>query len=227
MENMTTQKLYESKESGYFRQVRKDVLDAIPLSNREGDLLEIGAGECRTLIFAKEKRYAKAVYGIELVECELDSSTRALLDGLVIGDIQVLENPFGDTLFDVILCPDVLEHLVDPYSVIRKMRTWLKPGGVVVASLPNINHWRTLFKIVVEDSFSYEDKGILDYTHLRFFAGKDVRRLFSEIGYQIVEVKSNPGGGRGKMLLAISGGVLRRFLTYQYIVVARQVQENE
>ncbi len=215
------QELYADKRAGYFQEVRLDVLEAIPLSNRKRRLLEVGAGGCRTLVHAKEKGFAEAVYGIDIVDCKLDTDFQEKLDGLAIGDIQTMENAFDGMKFDVILCPDVLEHLVDPYSVVRKLRGWLREDGIVVASLPNINYWRIIFGIIWKDAFSYSDRGILDRSHLRFFARKDVEALFAENGFQVLAVSSNTGGWRGRIAQRLTGWLVGRFLAYQYIVVAR------
>ncbi|HID45263.1 MAG TPA: class I SAM-dependent methyltransferase [Chromatiaceae bacterium] len=219
--NAVVQKLYAEKREGYFQEVRQDVLEAIPLSNRKGSLLEIGAGGCRTLVYAKEKGFAEAVYGIDIMDCKPDADVQKKLNGLAIGDIQAMENLFDGMAFDVILCPDVLEHLVDPYSVVRKLREWLKEDGVVVASLPNINYWRVIFGIILKNTFSYSDRGVLDRSHLRFFARKDVEALFSENGFQVLAVSTNTGGWRGRIAQRLTGWLVGRFLAYQYIVVAR------
>ncbi len=215
--------LYADKGAGYFQEVRLDVLEAVPPSSRKGRLLEIGASGCRTLIHAKEKGFAEAVYGIDIVDCKLDTDLQEKLDGLAIGDIQTMEKAFGGMEFDVILCPDVLEHLVNPYRVVRKLKGWLRVDGVVVASLPNINYWRVIFGILWKDSFSYSNRGILDRSHLRFFARKDVEALFTENGFQVLAVHSNAGGWRGRLAQRLLGWLLGRFLAYQYIVVARPV----
>lgn len=220
-ENAVVQELYADKSEAYFQGVRLDVLEAIPLSNRKGSMLEIGAGGCRTLIYAKENGFAEAIYGVDIVDCKLEAGQRESLDGLAIGDIQTMDDAFDGKKFDVIVCPDVLEHLIDPYSVVRKLKGWLKEDGIVVSSLPNINYWRNIIAIIWKDSFTYSDRGILDRSHLRFFARKNVEALFRENGFQVLEVFANAGGWRGRIVQRLTGGLFQRFLAYQYIVVAR------
>ncbi|RUM45772.1 MAG: hypothetical protein DSY46_01920 [Hydrogenimonas sp.] len=104
--------MYDQKDSSYFHNVRKELLDLIPETNRGGRVLEIGAGSGSTLRYAKEHHYAKEIFGIEL--CALESQDMDAFDGFVIGDIESMESlPFEKGSFDVILCADVLEHLID------------------------------------------------------------------------------------------------------------------
>lgn len=217
---------YLDKNPDYFQYVRKEVLDLIPGTHRDGNVLEIGCGGCATLSYAKKSGYAKHVYGVDIVEINMDPEISAALDKIVIGDIQKIENPFYDIKFDVILCPDVLEHLIDPYTTLQKLSGWLKEDGVMIASVPNINYWKIVRDLIFRDSFKYTNYGILDRTHLRFFAGVDVRKLFEENGYSI-SVFTRKLGGSKKVQFAINilfpiTRLFYRFFTYQYLVVARR-----
>jgi methionine biosynthesis protein MetW len=90
----------------------------------------------------------------------------------------------GQEPFDVILFADVLEHLPDPAGVVQIAKQGLKKGGSVVASVPNVAHWfvRTdLFK----GNFNYQDCGIMDATHLRWFTEATLRSFFERLGFSI------------------------------------------
>lgn len=86
--------------------------------------------------------------------------------------------------YDAILFLDVLEHLVHPDAVLRAAQRWLRPGGVVLCSLPNIAHWRVRLALL-RGRFEYEDAGLLDRTHLRWFTRKTARELVTDAGYEI------------------------------------------
>jgi hypothetical protein len=94
----------------------------------------------------------------------------------------------------------------------------------VVASIPNINYWRVIFKVIWKDTFLYSDKGIMDRSHLRFFAKRNVEALFSENGFQVLEIHVNVGGWRGQIAQRLVGWLLGRFLAYQYVVVSCPAQ---
>jgi 2-polyprenyl-3-methyl-5-hydroxy-6-metoxy-1,4-benzoquinol methylase len=86
---------------------------------------------------------------------------------------------------------DVLEHLNDPWGTFARYLQWLKPGGYVVASIPNVRNIALLFNLIVRGRWRYEDSGLLDRTHLRFFTRREIIDLFSASGLQIELVGEN------------------------------------
>jgi SAM-dependent methyltransferase len=94
----------------------------------------------------------------------------------------------GGRPYDVIVFADVLEHLVDPRSVLRKVRSLLAPDGFVVASIPNVTHQSLVFELM-NGRFEYRDFGLLDATHIRFFDYLGVLRLFEETGYVVETIE--------------------------------------
>jgi 2-polyprenyl-3-methyl-5-hydroxy-6-metoxy-1,4-benzoquinol methylase len=86
--------------------------------------------------------------------------------------------------FDIIVLADVLEHLSDPVSLLRECSRYLKPGGCVIVSVPNVaNLWIRLNLLV--GRFQYTERGILDRTHLRFFTLRSARALARDAGYRV------------------------------------------
>ena len=97
--------------------------------------------------------------------------------------------------FDAIVFADVLEHLSDPSAMLRLIRPALKPGGVVVASVPNIANWTVRARLLF-GRFNYSESGIMDATHLRWFTQRTVRELFDRSGFVI----NSMGGSAGKWM---------------------------
>jgi 2-polyprenyl-3-methyl-5-hydroxy-6-metoxy-1,4-benzoquinol methylase len=95
--------------------------------------------------------------------------------------------------FDVVLLGDVLEHLIDPASVLMQIRTLLDNEGYVVISLPNLVHWITRLRILL-GQFNYQPTGTLDHTHLRFFTVKTARKLIEGSGFRIMRFRPAIGG---------------------------------
>lgn len=89
--------------------------------------------------------------------------------------------------FDRILFMHVLEHLVDPWAALGAVRALLAPGGRVIVLLPNVACWRVRKALFLGGAFEYEDTGILDRTHLRFFTVDSARRLFAASGYRVAD----------------------------------------
>ena len=177
--------LEKDNSSGYFDNTKTNLLNLIPVELKNGNLLEIGAAGANTLIYAKENGYAKKIFGIELCKLENSNQGHKLLDDFIIGDIEELDIPYNENYFDVIICGDVLEHLVDPYNMVVKLKKYLKDDGVFIASIPNIRKFSIFYTIFVKGDFKYADSGILDKTHLRFFTKKNMIELFEKNGYKV------------------------------------------
>lgn len=84
---------------------------------------------------------------------------------------------------------DVLEHLMDPWHVLRMIREVMPANGTVLASIPNAQHWSVQSKLSVGD-FRYVDAGLLDRTHLRWFTRETMFELFQDTGFQVVSAMS-------------------------------------
>ena len=130
--------------------------------------------------------------------------------------------------YDLIIFNDVLEHLYDPWAILKKSAEKLAKGGKVVASIPNIRHLYTMFDIVIKKDFKYTDAGILDKTHLRFFTKKSIIRMFDECGYKIIKIQGINGmkSFKFKILNILSFGFLKETSYLQFAVVAALKEEK-
>lgn len=219
--------MYDEKTQHYFMNVRKDILDLIPEEKRAGNLLEIGAGTGDSIIFAKNNGYAIKVWGIELCKIENSHQDNNEIEQFIISNIENLEIPFEKSSFDVIILGDVLEHLVDPYKLIVRLQEFIKSDGVIIASIPNIRGWNTMKTIFFNGDFKYEDTGILDKTHLRFFTKKNMLELFTKNGYSVEKIvpKDYFNLTRYKKQFRIFKLIgifyFEEFVTHQYFIVAK------
>jgi 2-polyprenyl-3-methyl-5-hydroxy-6-metoxy-1,4-benzoquinol methylase len=212
---LSYQKMYAEKPKNYFSGIRSDIIQLIQCNNC--NILEIGCGEGNTLVELKKQGKAKFVAGIDIVD--LNQSNK--LDKFILADIENDNVDLPDEYFDIIICADVLEHLKDPWNVLRKIRKFLKPNGILLASIPNIREIKTLIDIVIKGDFKYVDSGILDKTHLRFFCKKNIIELFESTGYKIEKITFNLSPKR-KLLLKLSLGLLEEFLVTQYLVLCKK-----
>ena len=94
--------------------------------------------------------------------------------------------------FDVVLFADVLEHLPDPHSLLSLATSALRPGGRVVASVPNVAHWSVRTELL-RGRFVYRDSGIMDATHLRWFTRAVIRQLFESAHLRVEDVRPTAG----------------------------------
>ncbi|MGD0678634.1 MAG: class I SAM-dependent methyltransferase [Polyangiaceae bacterium] len=93
--------------------------------------------------------------------------------------------------FDALILSDVLEHLYDPASVLQHYLEFVKPGGRVFVSLPNAVVWTNRFAWAL-GRVEYEDTGVMDRTHIRFFTFKTAKELVTASGCRVERVASTP-----------------------------------
>lgn len=89
---------------------------------------------------------------------------------------------------DCLVFGDVLEHLRDPWAVMKRLAGFLRPGAQVLASIPNVQHW-TVIRDLLAGKWEYQDEGLLDRTHLRFFTLDSIRKMFDQAGLHIHEIR--------------------------------------
>ena len=82
---------------------------------------------------------------------------------------------------------DVLEHCKDPWAVLKNTRSLISEEGYIIASVPNIANWRMRLSLLM-GKFEYQEVGLLDKGHLRFFTLKTLQNLFDRAGYKIVHL---------------------------------------
>jgi len=108
---------------------------------------------------------------------------------------------------DLLILNDVLEHLVDPFRCLQRLRPLLSGRGCVLASLPNIQN-ASLIDELASGRFPYAEAGILDISHLRFFTLGDAVAMFREAGFA-VRAERRVADPRAKRLLRdLEGGVV-------------------
>jgi len=96
--------------------------------------------------------------------------------------------------FDLVFASAILEHLPRPEETLQLIKQVLKPKGELIVTLPNIGHWRARLKIIL-GRFEYEDYGIFDRTHLRWFTYFTAQKLITGAGLTIKKILIDPAGG--------------------------------
>ncbi len=175
---------WKSLIRGYVPEGLLDLITAPP-----GLVLDVGCF-CGAVGHRLKARYPGVrVVGVEPLE-QAANEARLVLDEVLAGkleDVDLASAGVVDGSADVIVLADVLEHMYDPWRALQNLRELLRPGGIVLASIPNIRNWVVLEQLIQGD-FEYAEAGILDITHLRFFTLNGVRRLFGETGYRVDQI---------------------------------------
>ncbi|CAM2064263.1 Class I SAM-dependent methyltransferase [Sulfidibacter corallicola] len=207
------------KPEMYFEHPRTEMLDFLPAKAKT--FLDVGCGAGTFGKQVKDK-YDCEYWGIEL-DPEAAEIARTRLDNVKVGGAPDSLYDLPDGHFDCIIFNDVLEHLVDPYEVLRFIKSKLSPVGVITASIPNVRHFETMWKLVVKKQWRYEDAGILDRTHLRFFTHSSILEMFDEQDYDIEVIEGiNKSTSRFERLCNLMTlGWLSDTLYLQYAVRAR------
>ena len=125
--------------------------------------------------------------GIDIDQDYVDLATR-YCDTAICADVEA-EGFDLRTTGDGVDCwvfGDTLEHLRNPWGVLKEVREFIPLDGSIVACIPNAQHWSVQAKLSRGD-FIYEDSGLFDRTHLRWFTRKTIFDLFESSGYELVD----------------------------------------
>lgn len=203
---------------------RNDILSLIPISAMS--VLDVGCA-CGWLGRALKARGTKRVIGVE-VNPQSAKKAKKFYDNLLIGNVENMKLPFNRNNFDCIVYADVLEHLHNPWGILQKHRDLLASNGLIIASIPNIQHVSIIWQLLL-GKWEYQEAGILDSTHLRFFTLREMKELFESSGYRIVQIKrifyeqTTDFWLINKLVGRICRIILRDFWVYQYLIVGRKL----
>jgi SAM-dependent methyltransferase len=156
-----------------------DLLDRIPLDARI--VLDVGCGAGALGAAYRRLNPRARVLGIEQ---DRDAARRAAerLDAVANADVEQAPLPFSLTAgLDCIVYGDVLEHLKDPFAVLRRHAEALSESGTILICVPNVEHW-SFAAHLLRGTWDYEDTGLLDRTHLRWFSLESMRRGLEGLG---------------------------------------------
>ncbi|NOT70742.1 MAG: class I SAM-dependent methyltransferase [Hyphomicrobium sp.] len=207
---------YENKPDNYYSSARKDFLALLP-DNSKAAILELGCGEGPTGALALKQGKCAEYVGIELMP-EAAAAARLVLTRVIYGDVERTALDLPAAHFDALIISEVLEHLINPWDTLQNLGTYLKPGALVLASSPNVAHWK-IVRQLINGRFDLTDAGIMDRTHLRWFTPATYAALFEKSGYTVERVWPITTIPASKRLLAtLIGG--RHHLFYKQICIA-------
>jgi len=173
-------------------------------------VMDVGCS--RGYLAAKFKEKGCFVLGIES-DPQSALIAKEFCDELVTGDVEQLDKlKYPENYFDVIVFADVLEHLKHPENVLINLKKYLKKDGRIIASLPNIARIDIRMKLLL-GKFDYEEGGILDKTHLRFFTLKNAKKLFINCGLNIESIAFTASASRFK--------IFPELLAFQFVIVSK------
>ena len=162
----------------YYEGLNEKLYKALPNARR---VLEIGCAGGR-LGAAYKQANPKAYWcGVEMVP-EIAERAAQMLDKVICGDVNSIKAEDFDEPFDLVVCGDVLEHLIDPEFTLRNLRKLVSTGARLVTCVPNMGHISVIEKLICGD-LTYEPSGLLDKTHLRFFTPSSIQKVLLDAGW--------------------------------------------
>ena len=147
---------------------------------KPGRVLDVG---CSSGLLAEQLRsLGHHVTGVDAIELD---GVRDRTDRFCRADVEEgLPDELGDS-FDTVIAADVLEHVRDPERLLAELAARLSPSGRMFVSVPNFGHWYPRSRVAV-GKFGYDQRGILDKTHIRFFTLRTFRSLIARSGMRLM-----------------------------------------
>lgn len=209
---------YQDKGRGYFAGARDDMIAEMPV-DPSAAILEIGCGSGETGALALQRGRAGRYVGIELME-EPAAVASERLSRVIVGDVEQMTLDFRPAEFDGLILSEVLEHLRDPEALLSRLHRFVRPDGIVLASSPNIAHWKVVRELV-SGRFPQADRGVFDRTHLRWFTPLSFAAMFERTGFRVVSIRPvRRFTAKQRTISRIFGGRLDHLLMTQISVVA-------
>ena len=188
-------------------------------------VLEIGCDCGANLLWVKNRYPNAELYGVEINPSAAEIAN--CIAKVTVGNIEERQMDFGGVTFDYIVFGDVLEHLRDPEGTLTYCKGFLKEDGSILASIPNLMHV-SVVRGLINGNFTYEDRGLLDRTHIHFFTYKEILSMLLRTELEAEEIRMTSNGvssedrefvGRLMELSEITDENL--FFAYQFQVLAK------
>lgn len=177
----------------YMEEINDGILKQIPVNKSKNiiKVLDIGCGAGALSEAIRNKGYI--VWGIELNK-EAAQKAKKRIDRVINEDLlkfNEIKRIIEKESFDYIVFSNVLEHLYDPFWVLQNYLIFLKRGGLVLISVPNVAVWTNRIKLLL-GKFNYCNTGTMDRTHIRFFTFKTAKLIVKKSGCLIKKIDYTP-----------------------------------
>lgn len=163
----------------YYAAVRPELKRFIPGGHAR--VLEIGCGKGG---FRSHLDLGAEVWGVEPVAAVAEEA-RSVLHRVLVGTYESVRNELPDRYFDLVICNDVIEHMPNDRQFLIDIRAKMTKSSYLMGSIPNMRHWPVLKDLLFRKQWNYQDCGVLDRTHLRFYTENSFPELLNECGFDV------------------------------------------
>jgi 2-polyprenyl-3-methyl-5-hydroxy-6-metoxy-1,4-benzoquinol methylase len=204
-----------AKPIEYYGTLRNDMVPQLP--DPLGRVLDVGCAAGATGILLRERHVSRLV-GIE-INREAAEAARRIYDEVLEGPADVVLESVAEQ-FDTILCYDVLEHMIDPWKVLRQLSRVSVPGARLHVSAPNARHLSLMVDVLLRGTFNYQPHGHRDNTHLRWFTPHDLEAAVTNAGFDVLARSHPPISKFRRALAMLTTGKSSEFLVAQWQLLA-------
>jgi len=176
---VNTKTNHVNNNEDYYRLSRPEICQFLP--NHYSKILEIGCGEGD---FRTNLSLPCEYWGVEPVSSAAENAL-SKLDKVLKGTYEENLSSLPDHYFDLVICNDVIEHMVDHNYFFQSIQGKLTKNACIIGSIPNVRYIKNLIEVLFEKEWRYKESGILDNTHLRFFTEKSLKRSIIENNFEI------------------------------------------
>lgn len=162
------------------------VLSKLRINNKK--ILSLGCGSC-ALEAVLEKKFFCEVTGLDYSKDAIAKAKTRIKKAFVIDlEKKSIKSVVDNNKFDVIIFADILEHLRNPYFLLKECKNLLSSEGKIVVSIPNVANWSVRLNLLF-GRFNYASAGIMDKTHVKFYTFKTANKLVRNSGYKILKIR--------------------------------------
>ena len=176
---------YKSKEDKYssHQLLKNQVLNSSFFSPR---IIDFGCYRGELLNSLGNLLPGSVLFGSDIEDFVPQHDRTITLLKMDLNDINQL-NKLEENKFDVIILADILEHILNPEDMLKKMHEYRTLKSNIFLSIPNSGHWYFRLKVFF-GKFDYEENGLFDKTHIKFFTLKTIRELILKSNFEIIDL---------------------------------------
>jgi len=207
----------QKQQEQYFRWVRTDILRHVPDDAKS--VLSVGCGAGFT-----ERELVLGGARVVGIERDPAAAAAAVENGLsvICNSVANANAQLSGMVFDCMIYGDVLEHLLEPGSVLKSHVQFLRPGGRIIISAPNFRHYKVFWHLFIKGVIPYADAGLFDRTHVCFTTRRLVEGWVRDAGLTIHAVEALIWRRRDQFFNQLSLHLFEEFLAMQNLVVGHR-----